>query len=69
MMPFVVSLQQTFKKALSKRNYLSFYVDLQFLFLVRKLPEANDKTAIDFKKFDRKKSIFFDFLQIVPDAI
>jgi hypothetical protein len=35
---------------------------------VRKLPEANDKIAKDSKKIDGKKSIFFDFLQIVPDG-
>ena len=36
---------------------------------VSKIPDANDRTVMDFENFDVKNFIFFDFLQIVPDAI
>ena len=36
---------------------------------MRKLPDANDLTAIVFENFYAKNFIFFDFLQIVLEAI
>ena len=44
-------------------------MDIEKTYPVRKLLDANNLTVMDFENFDAKKFTFFDFLQIVPDAI
>ena len=53
-----------------RKNLTKSY--LQFRYPVRKLPEANDKTARDFKKIDEKNrffSIFFKLSQTVSSDV